>query len=134
MSRPRHEWWGYVMNIVRLYPKRSNQHALALEQKITPSYSGQTGGGSSSRKTEDTVVHAMSRKETKQYESVHLAIRETELKQNGDIRLQLIRMMYWDRSHTMGGAATALHISYRTARRWHSQFIYLVAENYGLLD
>lgn len=120
--------------MVKAYPDRCAQHEQAMQQKITPAYSGQTGSGGSSRKTEDTVVHAMSRTNTREYESVHLAIRQTEQKQSGDLRLQLIELVYWKNTHTLYGAARVVHVSFRTAQRWHSEFIYLVARNYGLMD
>jgi len=43
-------------------------------------------------------------------------------------------MVFWRRSHTLDGAALSIPCSYRTAQRYHSEFILLVAGFYGLLD
>ena len=76
----------------------------------------------------------MSRTNIREFDAVRLAIQQTDGTQGGDNRLQLIKLIYWKRTHTLSGAALELHISYRTARRWNGEFIRLVAGNFGLLD
>lgn len=66
--------------------------------------------------------------------AVDKAVRETEALQDGADRLTLIRLVFWDKTHTLEGAALAVNCSERTARRWHTDFIKCVARNYGLLD
>lgn len=134
MSKPRDIWWSYVKNMTYRYPALCTLHQQALAQQITPAYSGQSGGSGSGRKTEQTVVRALTRTESREYEAVHLAIRQTRQLEGGAERLRLIRLVYWARSHTLTGAALAANVSYRTARRWNSEFLRLVAKNYGLLD
>ena len=51
---------------------------------------------------------------------------------NAPDKLQLIKLVYWDRTLTLDGAAKACFISYATARRWNSEFLYTVAKHYGL--
>lgn len=66
--------------------------------------------------------------------AVSEAVCETERLQDGDDRLKFIRLVFWDKTHTLEGAALAVNCSERTARRWHTDFIKCVARHYGLLD
>ena len=47
-------------------------------------------------------------------------------------RQRLIAMVLIRQSHTIPGAALKLHISERTAQRWHAEFICAVAQRLGL--
>lgn len=66
--------------------------------------------------------------------AVSQAVSETASLQDGEERLKFIRLVFWDKTHTLEGAAMAVNCSDRTARRWHTDFIKCVARNYGLLD
>lgn len=97
-------WWGYIQAILRKY------RSLQKENDLT---------GIDAR--EATAVKTAITK-------------TTEFLDNGADRIQLIDAMYWKRTHTMEGAALQLNVSYRTARRWHVEFIKLVAYEMGLED
>lgn len=58
----------------------------------------------------------------------------TERYNNGRDRLPIIKLVLWDRSHTLEGAALMMPCSWRSAAQWHGEFIKLVAKNYGLMD
>ena len=47
-------------------------------------------------------------------------------------RQKLAAMVLIRQSHTIPGAALKLHISERTAQRWHAEFICAVAQRLGL--
>ena len=47
-------------------------------------------------------------------------------------RQKLVAMVLIRQSHTIPGAALKLHISERTAQRWHAEFICAVAQRLGL--
>lgn len=66
--------------------------------------------------------------------AVSQAVSETRSMQDGEERLRFIRLVFWDKTYTLEGAAMAVNCSDRTARRWHTDFIKCVARNYGLLD
>ena len=134
VSKPRYGWWGYVKNMTYRYPELCTMHEQSLCQQITPAYVGQPCGGRARRTVEEVMARAMTRADAKEYEAVHRAVRETRQLADGAERLQLIRLIYWKRSHTMTGAALELHVSIPTAKRWHGEFIRRVARNYGLLD
>ena len=66
--------------------------------------------------------------------AVEKAITETRGLSAGAERMALVGMIFWRRSHTLSGAADACHVSERTARRWHTAFIRLVAQKFGLTE
>ena len=134
MSKPRYPWWGYVRSMVYRYPALRDQHDAAMLMQTTPAYSGMSGGGGDGRGLENLVLRALTRNEAREYEAVAAAIRQTDEAANGALKLRMIRLVYWDRSHTLTGAAMALHIGEATAWRWHGVFIRQVARNFGLLD
>ena len=105
MSRPRYGWWPYIKSMIRRYPQL--------------------------RSTPDEALSAVDRRE---YDAVRQAADETMQLPGGDARLGVIELMFWRRSHTLEGAAAAVHVSERTARRYHTDFIRLVAKKYGLLE
>ena len=134
MSRPRYGWWGYVKDIIRRYPSLKEEYADLHTQTVTPSYAGMPGGGSASRATELIAVRELPSNKQREYEAVKRAIAATERMNASRDRLKIIKLVFWDRSHTLDGAARMIPCSYRTARRYHSEFIMAVASFYGLLD
>lgn len=134
MSRPRYGWWGYVKDMIRRYPSLKEEYADLHTQTVTPSYSGLPGGGNASRATEQIAVRELPSNKQREYEAVKRAIAATERMTASRDRLKIIKLVFWDRSHTLDGAARMIPCSYRTARRYHSEFIMAAASCYGLLD
>lgn len=66
--------------------------------------------------------------------AVEAAIAEAEIMPDGRDRIAFIRMVFWEQTHTLSGAALAIPCSERTARRWHTAFIKSVAKHLGLLE
>lgn len=108
MGKPKrhYPWWGYVRYIVRRYP--------ALDE-IHPD-------------------QEMSRADFKDWSAVKSAIDYTERTENSLTRLKVIRMVHWDRTHTLEGAALEIPCDRATAARWQRRFFEEVARNRGLLD
>lgn len=67
-------------------------------------------------------------------DAVQMAIDLTERMEGGENRLKLIRLMHWDKTHTLDGAAMDIPCSRRTAAYWQREFFEMVARNRGLLD
>lgn len=63
--------------------------------------------------------------------AIRLAMKETEAMPDGERRLELIRMLYFRKSHNVEGAAMALYISEHTAINWNQKFVYSVAKKAG---
>ena len=134
MSRPRYGWWNYVKYIIRRYPALKEEYAGMHEQSVTPNMSGMPCSGNASRGTEDIAIRELPPVKQREYEAVKKAIEATERMTASLDRLKIIDLVFWKRSHTLDGAALAVPCSYMTARRYHSEFIMLVASFYGLLD
>lgn len=99
-----HAWWGYIQAILRKYRVVRNEKDL----------------------------HGIDAREAS---AVRTAIEKTStILADGQSRVQLIDALYWRRTLTMDGAALEQHVSYRTALRWHGDFIKLVAYEMGLAD
>lgn len=135
MSKPRYIWWSYVKGMIRQYPALRDELEDLRSQSITAKYDAMPhGSGGDSRQAEALALRALPPRQQKEYESVCTALDIISARNNGAIHIRLIKLVYWDRTHTLAGAARKLHISEITARRWHSEIIYLVAEKYGLYE
>ena len=135
MSRPRYIWWSYVQGMLRKYPERAaalgELHAVGL----TARYGAQTGGGRGpGRTTEAVALRQLPAMEQKEYDAVRRALEHAGSLPDGALRLELVRLVYWDRTHRLYAAAREIGVSERTAKRWNAWLIRRVAVNYGLLD
>lgn len=72
--------------------------------------------------------------EKREIEAVQKAIEKTKTLASGEERIALVDIIFWKRTHTIQGAAMVLHLSERTAQRYHSDFIREVARQFGLMD
>ncbi len=135
MGKSRYGWWGYVKDMIRRYPMLRAEYADLHTQSVTPAYSGAPGGSGGVRRTaEDVAIRELPSNKQREYEAVRRAVEATEQMNASRDRLQIINLVFWKRSHTLDGAAMTIPCSYRTARRYHAEFIALVAEMYGFLD
>ena len=133
MSKPRYRWWGFVRRMIRDYPGLRNALEDLHQQTVTPSLSGTPGSGGINRSTEAVALRKLpNRDDQAAYEAVTKALEVTALCQSGNEKSELIRLMYWASCPmSITAAADTLHISTRTARRWHAQFVRTVAMCYG---
>lgn len=67
-------------------------------------------------------------------EAVLASIISTKRMKNGEERLEVIKLMHWDKTHTLEGAALSIPCDRATAARWQRSFFEEVARNRGLLD
>ncbi len=126
-------WWPYVKNVIRKYPSL-REKLRALKSCQTTARYGKAGGGSSEpgRSTEAIALRELPENEQHYLDAVERAIRSTRRKPDGALRVKLIRLMYFEKSHTLSGAATVCHVSEATAKRWHGDFVRCVAKHLGL--
>lgn len=134
MSKPRYIWWGYARNMVRRYPELKEEYNERKEQRITRNFESTIKGTEASRSTENVALRQLPPSKQAEYDAVTKAIEKTKEKNNGEIRLLLIDMVFWKQSHTLDGAAYALGYSYENARRFHGDFLRLVGLYRGLMD
>ena len=134
MSTPRYDWWPYVKGMIRRYPDLCLKEAALHDTAITANISGMPGGGKRTDKTADAALRTLPEVNRRELEAVRAAIRTTESLPSGRERMELVKLYYWQRSHTLFGAANAIHVSEKTALRWNRELILQVAKNFGLLD
>lgn len=134
MSSPRYDWWSYVKGMIRRYPNLKQQYDALHETRITAPITGMPRGNNVSNPTANAALRELSPVNQKEFEAVHKAVETTRGYKDGVDRLKVIRLVLWDRSHTVEGAALQVPCSDITAKRWHRDFIRLTAKYYGLLD
>lgn len=133
MSRPRHKWWGYVRRVLCDYP-RLRDELDALQAPLQRSGDALISA-SNSRTVERLATCTLpDRQEQRELEAVEAAIRQTRQRRDGAERLAIVHMVFFRHSHTLRGAADAVHVSYRTARRYQSDMIRQTAYCLGLDD
>ncbi len=134
MSHARYDWWGYCKGMIKRYPMLAAEREALKDPNMIADYSGQPRGGSPGNPTAQGACRTLSGIKEREYQAVADAITITARKRDGKERLVLVDMMFWARSHTLEGVARELHVSYATARRWHSDFVRTVGRQFGLLD
>lgn len=132
MSKPREPWWPYVKNVLRAYPAMKRELGEIRSQSVTVQYNPVGGGNGPGRTTERTALRELPPPRMREYEAVRKAIRKTGYLPEGKIRNDLIRLVYFRKRYNLSGAAWACHISEATAKRYHGDFLRLVASNLGL--
>lgn len=133
MSKPRYNWWPFVLNMIRDYPGRAKDIKEIRQQKVTADTSGMPGGGGASRTTEGVAMRELPEKQAqREYEAVHKALTRTRARVDGKLRADVVKLTLW-KGYTIRGAATLLNTSDDTARRYRWQFIMLVGCCYGFL-
>ena len=130
----RYDWWGYVKGMIRRYPALSAEHDALMEQGITVNYDAIGHSTEASRTVEEIAIRGLPTTHEREYWAVRHAIETTQKLNGGGLRLAIIDCVFFRGSHTLTGAAVKCHVSTRTARRYHTEFIRLVASYYGLMD
>lgn len=77
---------------------------------------------------ERSPAERLSQAELRERNAVRDAVRTAPKEQ-----LAVIRLVFWDKSHTLSGAAMSVPCSYHTAKRYQQNFVLSVAKNLGLL-
>ena len=134
MSSPRYDWWPYVKGMIRRYPELCARQEELRRTKMSPNLTGMPSAhGQASDPVADAALRELPEINRRELEAVRQAIEETQGMPNGEERLEMVRLVFWKRTHTLEGAAMKCHVSYVTARRWHGEFIKGVAQTFGLL-
>ncbi|OUN38638.1 hypothetical protein B5G28_08575 [Faecalibacterium sp. An77] len=114
MSKTRRPWKGFVRYMIYNYPH------LCREEEHTG-------------KTADANLRELPEAKRRQLEAVRQAIDAVRATKNGDAKLEVIDLYYWKKSHKLYGAALKVGVSAHTAIDWNTEFMDLVAKNYGLI-
>lgn len=134
VSKPRYDWWPYIKGMIRRYPDLREQQWDLQRQSLTANYTGIKGvSGGTARPVEQCILAGLTGVAKRECEAVALALEQTEDMPNHLGRLMLIRLTFWQ-GFTLQTAALQMPCSIATAKRWHGDFIRLVAKNFGLLE
>lgn len=129
MSKPRDPWWPYIKNVLRAYPAMKRELDAKKAAVIIAKYDRSGGGsGEPGRTTEGIALRELDPARQREFDAVQKAIRKTGYLPDGRHRNDIIRLMYFRKTHNLYGAAEQVHVSYATAKNWHSQFVRLVAK------
>ena len=91
-------------------------------------------GSSDTGGPDAAVVQKLSPVKMREYEAVRKAVEATgAVPGNGHLRVKLVEMVYFKRTHTLEGVCQVLHISYGTAKNYNHDFLWCVAKNFGVL-
>lgn len=134
MSKPRDPWWGYMKNVIRMYPNLKAEHDALHASSMVANYSGMSGSHSGANRTvENIAIKELRPLQQSWYEAVDSAVRITEMFPNGERRMQLISGLYWDgRYSKIADACTDLGYEEVQLKRFHVSFVHLVARMMGL--
>ena len=123
-----------MKGMVRRYPELKAEYADLHRQPVTSNYSGMPVSGGACRATEEVAIRELPTTRQREYEAVRRAIAATERMKSSRDRMKVIDLVFWKRSHTLEGAALMVPCHYKTAQKWHREFIELTAKFYGLMD
>ena len=136
MGKAKEPYWSYVKTIIKEYPDLKKQVAIPLEQRVT-SFIGLDGGksGQISDPTQSCVIHDLPPREQRKLEAIEGAIQKTKMQHPADaeLRLKVINLVYWKKSHTIEGAAMKVPCHRNVAGSWQGEFIRLVADELDLV-
>lgn len=131
MSSPRYDWWSYVKAVIRKYPKLQADLRELQSTSVVAGYTAMPRSGGVSDPVASAAMKMLPRDEQREYEAVTRAIERTRLKPNGAIILKMMRLYYWDQTHTLDGAGYAVGYQSRQTRALHGDFVRMVAKNLG---
>lgn len=132
MSSPRYRWWGFVRRMIRDYKGLKAEYEDLHDQSISADTSGMPKGGGNGRTVENLALRQLPPDDQKVYDAVSRAVEITQLLPDGDLKVALIRFVYWGQNQRrVEDAHLVLPVSRRTAIRWHGDFIRLVGKCYG---
>lgn len=101
------------------------------QQSLSSAPSGSPGGGDG-RTVENIALKQLPVDDQKVYDAVTRAVEITKLLPDGDLKVALIRFVYWGQGQRrVEDVPLVLPVSRRTAIRWHGDFVRLVGKCYG---
>ena len=119
-------WRQEARRAIRDYPALRQRLNDMHETSITQKYAPAMPGGGDSRTVEAIALRDLPPKDARRLRAVELAIETTKRYTDHALRLRLVSLVFWQRSHTVTGAAVVLCVSEGTAKAWSSSFVELV--------
>lgn len=141
-------WKGHVKELVYNYHQykrciREFEESIAYKSSVRDEVVNgehidyRPCGGGTSDKTQQRAFELMSDERInflrKAVAAVDYAIYVTERKRGGTDMMKIIKAVYWDKTHTLYGAAMLIPISERQVKNWNADFLHLVAQKMGFV-
>ena len=128
-------WWRpLVEKALREYPKLKKRKEELQTATITPNYNPMPGGSNVSQTTENLAMRDLPEDERKWLDAIESAICEISRNEDGDAVMRLVKSVYFQKTHTVNGAAIMCNMSDSTAKRRIGRFIWTVAKHKGLVE
>jgi len=128
MSKTRYWWYYSVVTAIRQYPMMAEKKRELQKTKVIPAYEFTIRGTEVSRTTEQAALRQLPPAEELWVNAVERATEEIKRHRDGREVLKIVKMVDYDRTHSVEGAAQALHMDRATAWRRRCRFIYTVAK------
>ncbi|MBQ4347441.1 MAG: hypothetical protein IJC39_03230 [Firmicutes bacterium] len=116
------DWWLYVKRIVCSYPE-----ILKEERELAGSISSPFTGTRRKSRMQNEVFE-LERNKKRRLDAVEYAIFETRKLPDANARLTVIKLVLFDGTHNLAGAAMKAGCAEITAGRWQAKFLRMVAE------
>ena len=128
MGKAKNTWYQRAVQLIRLYPALSSRRDSLDGGRITANYSASQGYFiGATRKTENLVLRQLSPIDDLSLSIVQAAIDEILTEVYGELTMEIIRHVDWDKDCTLDAIQSKLPISRRTAQRYRGRFLKLVA-------
>ena len=124
--KPADTWRRAARDAAHAYPHLKAAERDLRDVRITARLDAIPGSGSPGRSTEAAALRELPRRERAQLAAVAKALRCMGTLENSAERLQVIRLVFFGRRHTLEGAALTVPVSTGTAQRWSEDFLLLV--------
>lgn len=134
MSKPREWWWPAAKAMIRAYPKLHQELEEMKEQSLTARATGLPRARRISRQTESLAIKELPAEQQHAHDAVAKALEITRQMPEGEIRLEIIKRVIWEKRCTVAGASYQLHVGEATGWRYHGDFIRLVGRCYGFMN
>ena len=128
MSKTRHWWYYSVVAAVRQYPTLAEKKRELQKTSTTPAYEATIKGSEIGRTTETAALRQLPEAEEIWIDAVEQATEEIMRHRDGREVMAIVQMVDYRRTHSVEGAAIALHMDRVTAWRRRARFIYCVAK------
>lgn len=134
MGKPKNDWYLRAVQLIRLYPQLSSRRDSLDGGRITANYSASQGHSSQAGRTvENMVLSQLSPIDDISLDIVRRAIDEILTRPYGDMTMEVIRHVDWEKDCTLERIYTKVSVSRSTAQRYRNRFIKLVAKKAGWL-
>lgn len=114
-------WRREAKRAMYAYPKIKKKKA---NPQITPSYEGTMVQHPPSRTTENTALASgLTEREEAIITAVENALEMQTLYHNAKERFLMVKLVYWNRTHTLEGASEVCNYSLGAVQRWNTEIL-----------